>query len=106
MSGRGGGGGGTPDVVVGCDILRFDAVLTSPQAHVVATLSIGEVLRVQVSTMNGQVVVQVLKGTQLVGGLTGSDATRLRACVDEGHQYKATVLTLNGGQVRVRVEHV
>ena len=107
MSGSGGGGGGGgPDTYSQCDSLRFDAQLTSPQPLVVATLNVGEVLDIAVATMKGQVVVQVLKGGQLAGGLTGPDATRLRNCMDDGHQYKATVLSVNGGQVRVRVEHV
>lgn len=88
-----------------CDLLRFEAQIASPQPAVVATLSVGEVLSVDVATMNGQVVVRVLKGAAIVGGLAGPDATRLRRCAEEGHLYKATVRSINGGQVRVFVEH-
>lgn len=108
MSGGGGGGGtSSGDSVSPCETLRFDAQLTSPQPAVVQNLKQGEVLTVAVATMKGQLVVQVRKKSgQIAGGLTGPDATRLRQCIELGHEYKATVLTINGGQVRVRIEHV
>lgn len=107
MSGsNGGGGGGGPDQELPCEQLRFEAQLTSPQPAVVATLSVGEVLAIAVVTMNGQVVVQVRKNADVVGGLIGPDATRLRNCIQNGHQYKATIRAINGGQVRVLIEHV
>jgi hypothetical protein len=84
-------------------MLRFDAQLTSPQAAVVATLSVGDVLDIALGNIKGQTVVQVLKTGSIAGGLTGPDAARLRSCIDDGHSYGATVLTINGGQVRVRV---
>lgn len=109
MSGRDGGSGsgsagGTYDLP--CDKLRFEAQLTSPQPAVVAMLSVGNVLDIVVANMGGQIVVQVLKNGQVAGGLAGPDATRLRNCMNQGNTYSATVRTINGGQVRVLVEHV
>jgi len=106
MSGGGGGGGGGESSSTPCETLRFDAQLTSPQPAVVQSLKNGEVLAVDVANMKGQLVVQVRKKSgQIAGGLTGPDASRLRQCIEQGHMYKATVLTINGGQVRVRIEH-
>ncbi len=107
MSGSGGGGsgGGGPGYSSPCDTLRFDLQLSSPQPPVVATLNVGDVLAIVVAQMNGHVVVQVLSNGQPAGGLTGPEATRLRNCIDQGHNYTATVLQIIGGQVRVRVEH-
>lgn len=105
-SGGGGGGGGGGSTPSPCETLRFEAQLTSPQAAVVATLSVGDVLDVALANLKGQTVVQVLKSGQVAGGLTGPDAARLRTCLDDGHNYMATVLVINGGQVRVRVTHV
>lgn len=96
-----GGGQETP-----CESVRFDNQLTSPQPAVVATISVGDILDVVLVTMNGQRVIQALKNGNIAGGLAGLDANRLRICIDDGHVYKATVLSVNGGQVRVRVEHV
>lgn len=106
MSGSGGGGyGGGPSYSSPCDTLRFDSQLSSPQASVVATLRSGDVMAIAVAQMNGQVVVQVLSHGQPAGGLTGPEATQLRNCIEQGHDFNATVLQVNGGQVRVRVEH-
>lgn len=106
MSGSGGGGGHGGDYDPPCDKLRFEAQLTSPQPAIVGTLSAGDVLDIATVTMKSQLVIQTLKNGQVAGGLAGPDATRLRNCMDEGHQYKATVRVINGGQVRVLVEHV
>lgn len=105
MSGSGGSGGGSIDNVAQCDLLKFEAQLTSPRPDIVKTLRVGDVLVIDTANMNGQVVVQVLKDGQPAGGLAGPDATRLRSCMAEGHGYQATVRIINGGQVRVFVEH-
>lgn len=106
MSGSGGGGGGGGSSYPSpCESLRFDAQLTSPQAAVVSTLKVGEVLMIALANLKGQTVVQVLRSGQVAGGLTGPDAGRLRECLEDGHSYEATVLIVNGGQVRVRVAH-
>ncbi len=106
MSGSGSGiGGGSFDHDLPCENLQFDAQLTSPQPAVVATLEVAEVLDIVVNTMSDQVVLQVLKNDQVAGGLAGPDATRLRNCLEQGHQYKATVRLINSGQVRVLIEH-
>lgn len=102
--GGGGGGGGSPPSP--CETLRFDAQITSPQATVVAKLTAGDVLDIALGNLKGQTVVQVLKGGAVAGGLTGPDAARLRACLDEGHNYVAAVLSINAGQVRVRIAHI
>ena len=102
-SGRDYGGGRGDDSP--CDTLKFDSQLSSPQAPVVASLRPGDVLPIAVVQMNGQVVVQVLSNAQPAGGLAGPEATQLRNCIEQGHDFNATVLQVNGGQVRVRVEH-
>lgn len=107
MSGSNGGGtGGDYGDVPACDKLRFDAQLTSPQPDVVKMLAVGDVLDIVVVTMKGQVIVQVVKNGDAAGGLAGPDATQLRNCIEQGHEYSATVRMVNGGQVRVSVEHV
>ena len=109
MSGRDspstGNGNGGPGYSSQCDTLRLDLQLSSPQAAVVATLNVNDVLLIVVVPMNGQVIVQVLSQGQPAGGLTGPEATQLRNCIGQGHNYTATVLQIVSGQVRVRVEH-
>lgn len=103
--GGGGGGGGVPDTQP-CDTLKFTILVSSPQPAAVATLKVGDVLEIDVAQRGAQVVVRVLQAGTLVGGLAGPDATRLRNCIDAGHDYQAEVLSINGGQVRVEVTHV
>jgi len=103
--GGGGGGGGGPEVYSPCESFKFSAQLTSPQPAVVAQLKVGDVLTIHVVPMNGQVVVQALWNGHLAGGLTGPDATRLRECAAQDHDFIATVLSITGGQVRVHVQH-
>lgn len=107
MSGRDGTGGisGGSDDELPCDQLRFDAQLTSPQPTVVPSLSIGSQLDITVVKRNDLLIVQVLSDGEVVGGLAGPDASKLRNCIVKGHHYKATVRAINGGQVRVFVEH-
>jgi len=108
MSGSSGGGSGSGGVGdgVSCSNLKFDMQLSSPQAAVVATLSIGDVLDVGIAGLNGTQVLQVSKQGQAVGGLVGSFAAKLRECILGGTVYDATVLTVLGGQVRVHVEPI
>ena len=103
MSGSGGGGGGVYDDAP-CERVRFEAQITSPQGPVVATISIGDVLDVTTVTMQNVLVVQVMKNGKVAGGLAGPDARRLRNCMEQGYSYHATVVSVLGGQVRVRVE--
>lgn len=108
MSGGGGGGGGGGSRIndeTPCERLRFETQLTSPQLAV-TTLRPHDVLVVSVTHRQNVLVVEVLKNGVLVGGLAGPDVTRLRTCIGKGHTYLAVVLAVNGGQVRVRIEHV
>lgn len=105
MSGGSGGGGGGGSDFVPCEMLKFDAQLTSPQPAVVQTMTAGDVLDVNIVSLNGQQVLQALKNGQAAGGLIGADASRLRECILSGHAFRAVVLSVNGGQVRVHVEH-
>lgn len=108
MSGSNGGGGnsGGYNDEIPCEKLRFEAQITSPQPAIVATLVAGDAVDIYVVNMKGQIVVQVLKNNQVAGGLAGPDATRLRNCLENGHQYKAEVRSINGGQVRIWIEHI
>jgi len=105
-SGGGGGGGGGGGDGVDCSNLKFDVQLSSPQAAVVQTLLVGEVLQVRIAGVNGTQVLQVSKQGSAVGGLIGSFSAKLRECIIGGTVYDATVLTISGGQVRVHVEPI
>lgn len=109
MSGSSGGGGGgvsTDDEVIGCDVLRFETQIASPNPLVVPTLKVGDELLVSIASATKTQEIQVITaGGQLVGGILAVKVQRMRECMLESHTYKATVLSVNGGQVRVLVEH-
>jgi hypothetical protein len=93
-------GGGAP--VSPCSTLTFDATVNSPQATVLTTLVVGEVL--DLTLMTGGHGVAVLKDAVIVGTLTGIRVAQMINCMNSGFDYKAIVSTLNGGQCVVRVE--
>jgi hypothetical protein len=84
----------------------IDTQLSSPKPAVIAGIQVGEVLDVAVQDMAGTSAVVVLRQGQIAGGLASPELTRLRQCISEGYQYKATVTDVQGGQVRVRVSAV
>lgn len=107
MSGSGGGGGGSiSNEDIACENLKFEAQVASPNPAVVPSLTVNEVLRVTVTARSGIQEVQVYTAaSQLVGGLLANRVSRLRECILNGTSYTAKVIAINGGQVRVFVEH-
>lgn len=108
MSGSsgGGGGGGFQDSGVSCENLAIETQLSSPNAAVIAGISVDDVLPVESRQMNGTAVVVVLSNDQIAGGLATPQLQRLRECIANGTEYEATVLSKSNGQVRVRVRAV
>ena len=108
MSGSSGGGGGgfVADEAIACDVLRFETQIASPNPAVVPTLKIGDELKVIIASASKTQEIQVLIANgKVVGGLLSVKVQRMRECMLESHSYKATVLSVSGGQVRVMVEH-
>jgi len=106
MSGGGGGGSWTSDNDVHCSRLRFQTQIATPQPGAVQTLLLGDVLDVSVVNIGGALAVAVSKSGSIVGGLAGGLVNKLRECLLGGTVFRATVLTINGGQVMVEVEPV
>jgi hypothetical protein len=105
MSGSGGGGGGGFDSQSDdCESLVIETQLSSPKAAVVAKLSKGDMLDVTTKTMNGSTVVVCLFKGQVAGGLASPRVQRLRECIENGTTFRAEVLSIDAGQVRVRVK--
>lgn len=108
MSGSGGGGyGGDFDGgAVACDTLVIETQISSPKSDVVKDLAPGTVLEV-VLEQQGQLTVVVLKhGERVAGGVADPNVPRLRECISQGTQYSATVRSVQGGLVIVRIAPV
>ena len=107
MSGSSGGGGGfVTDEAIACDVLRFETQIASPNPVLVPALKIGDELIVIIASASKTQEIQVLTANgNVVGGLLSVKVQRMRECMLENHSYKATILSVSGGQVRVVVEH-
>lgn len=102
-SGSGGGGsGGNPDTP--CAEVAFETQLSSPKADVIQGILPGNVLNVDLRQQGTAYTIIVLREGQVAGGLTAPDVQRLRECILAGVKYGATVVSVNEGQVKVRVK--
>lgn len=108
MSGSGGGGFNgqyaVDDLEIACEKLAFTTQLSSPQESVVGNLRVGEVLSVAIRNFGGGTIVAVLFHDDVAGGIASPQTARLRECMQQGANYIATVLSVNGGQVRIQVQ--
>lgn len=100
-TGGGGGdtGGGVPDGFNPCTRLAFDARLQSAHTDRMRSLSVGQVLTVQLE--GKRVVARSAEG--VVGNII-ENLTQLKSCLEQGYTFKASVLRASEGDVRVRVQ--
>lgn len=107
MSGGGSGGNWPPDInEIPCNTLRFITGISSPQPPAIQTVQVNDVLQVEIRPFGSVQSVVVLKNGVIVGGLIGGKVNRLRDCLLNGSLFKGTVLSANGAQVQIEVEHV
>lgn len=92
------------DVSDRCESLVIDTQLSSPKEDVIAGVVVNSVLEVTVQAIGGVSVVVVTHQGQLAGGIAAPEVNRLRECISKGVAYGATVLSVNDGQVRVRIK--
>lgn len=100
--GGGAGGIGGPDP---CALIE-DTVLNSPVPAVVTTLKAGDILGV--SLVKGppvRVVVQTAAGVT-AGSFTGAKLPQIIKCLEAGVAYQATVISIRGAAVRIRVSNI
>src|SRR5438067_1933766 len=90
-----GGGGSTLD----CGSIRFETNLASPQAGVVATLTIGDELEVRLDTSGPRAIVVAVNVGGEVAGSIATRAGQLVRCIREGFEYGARILNISGGDV-------
>lgn len=105
MSGKGGSYQGPSTPTTSCASLQFDTQLASPKAQVVAQLSIDDILDVDYTQSDNQQVVSALWDGSVAGSIVDPHLSQLRNCMSDGEKYRARVLHISGGQVRLRVYH-
>ena len=108
MSGGGGGGGRGGGFASGgeqadCGALRFTAALQSVQPDAVANLSVDEILTVALRTDGHPPVIEARTAAGVVVGAIIQRVPDLLRCIQDGYNYVAEVLEIDGGHVRVAV---
>ena len=86
-----------------CDIIHR-APLNSPRPAVIATISVGEVLSVNLNLSGARPVLEVVAPSGVAGALTHRGHLTIIECIQSGRDYNAVVLSKSGGMVEVRVE--
>lgn len=92
------GGDGGPD----CLSLVLEVVLGSPVPAVVTTLVVGTELDVVLFEGPPRVIAAVTPGGATAGGI--DPFGRLLRCLQDGYEFSATVTSITGGAVTVRVQ--
>jgi hypothetical protein len=105
MSGGGSGGGGWEPRPPDCESFILRTHLNSPQAGVVRTLQVGQILEVQLQQQGGGrvIVVAVTAAGQVAGSITGTGLGLLIQCLQDGHDFVAVVENVTGGSVEVTI---
>jgi len=97
-------GTGSAPATSGCDELAEVTILASPVPTVIALLSVGTVLGVELRA-KPEIVVAVHTGT-VAGSVVPGSLARLIECLKKGYRFTATVVTLDGGHCRVALRCV
>lgn len=107
MSGLGGGGNGgggaTGNQALSCEDIIIETQLSSPKDNVVAKLKVGDILFINLQLMGLTTVVTATFDGEIAGGLASPDINQLRECISQGYKYIASIISIRGGQVKVRV---
>ncbi len=105
MSGSGSGGGfgsGGAGSRFDCSTLAFETHINSPIPAEIAKLSVGDILHIDLSNMNGIQVVRVTYQGNVVGGLVDQNI-RIKQCLEQGFSFNAIVRSISGAAVKVFV---
>ena len=86
-----------------CDIVHR-APLNSPQPAVIETISVGEVLSINLNLDGARPVLEVVAPSGVAGALTHRGHLTIIECIQSGRDYNAVVLSKSGGMVEVRVQ--
>lgn len=100
-----GSGGGTWIDQPGdsCATLSQQTTLNSPNRAVLSQLSKGTELAVSVNKTGKAVTVEALFNGQVAGTITSSIIQHLAECMENGYQYVAEVIDVEGGACRVHI---
>jgi hypothetical protein len=94
------GGARESDLIDLCEI-EFEAAVYAPQNT--ETLREGDVLSVSVGGATGRALLLTDRAGRAVGSIAGAiNAGVVIKCMELGNEYSATVLRVDGGDIRIR----
>ena len=99
-----GGGGASFSDINTCDKLIVNSRVSSPKEEVVTELSVGDKLDVVLDDSGQYPSVRLLYKGSLAGGIATPQTTNLIACIRGGTMYIADVISVNDGEVKVRIK--
>ena len=88
-----------------CNRLTINTQIASPVPSVVAKLSVSDILDVTLVSARGPVQLVTSAG-EVAGALLPIEITTLIQCMSDGHEYKARVIEIKGGNYQVLIKHV
>lgn len=103
MSGSSGGYSfETGAVQQNCADLIIRTQLASPDPAVLADLRVGDILTVRLLSATGPLQAVTHDGN-IAGAILTSDPGLLINCINNGHEYMAKILSINGGDCQVSI---
>lgn len=94
-----GGGRNTP-----CHSIVERAHVSSPDPEVLKTIAIGTILDLEIDTSTTPLLLVIVPDGRTLGSVVPSRMARIVSCIlDEGVEYMAVVLHIDGGFVQVEI---
>ena len=101
MSSGGDTGGPDPEPIRDCSTISFNTDINSPQEDALNGLKQHDELNIVLD--NNKVVAKRQDTNDLVGSINCASVTRLIECLQEGHEYVATIRSIRDGLIKVRI---
>jgi|ERR1700686_1771420 len=92
-----------PEAQESCARLGFMTMLSSPEPSVVAKLAVGDYLRIALRLEGDLEIVAALSAQEELAGTLTTRLAELIPCLQAGWQYVATVMSIDGGAVRLEI---
>lgn len=93
-----------PSPATSCEALTDKTTLNSLNQGALDGLNVRDILDVRAEGPRGPLVV-INEAGNIVGAITSALAGQILMCIDQGHQYVAEVMRINGGQVVITIRH-
>jgi hypothetical protein len=101
--GDSGGGGGIPSF--DCDTVSIQTNISSPDPTVLATLSKGDFLNIELRTATGPLIA-ITAALNILGSVFTTRPAELINCINNGHRYHARILKIAGGDCQILITHI